>query len=129
MSINKVILEGRITRLGEVVSLPNQLSVRDFSIAHNTYKMINSEKVQESTFLDCTAFSKNEYTWGALNRATVGQLVFITGRLHQSRWVDKVTQKPMSRIKVVVDSLIVIPKSPKTDVITETDVKTEEIPF
>lgn len=104
-TLNKVILIGNLTRDPEIRYTPKGTAVTGFGIAVNRTYVVEStnEKMQETTFLDITA-------WGKLaeiveRHLRKGACVMVEGRLQQQSWEDKATGDKRSKIIIVADNI------------------------
>lgn len=98
-NFNRVILAGNITRDPELRTTQGGTAIVEFGLAINRYR---KDQPDEAHFFDCTA-------WGARGEAIASHLgkgdpILVEGRLTQSRWTDKETQKPRSRVTVTVEN-------------------------
>ena len=101
---NKVFLMGNLTRDVELRSVrEGQQSVGRIGLAINrNYTLPSGEKKEEVTYVDCEAWGRTAETMAKY--LSKGRPVFIEGRLKLDQWTDKDTNKPVSKLKVVVDS-------------------------
>lgn len=85
---NKIMLMGNITRDPALSYLPSNTAVCEIGLAVNRkYKRQDGEQVEETMFVDCTAFGKTAET---INQyMSKGKPIFIEGRLKLDRWQDK----------------------------------------
>lgn len=102
--LNKVIIEGRITKDPEFKVTPSGLSVVKIAIANNR----TIKQQEKTTFVDIAFFGKtadfiNQYLKKG-DRAVIG------GRLEKSSWQDK-DGKTHTRLDVVGDEIGCIPKN------------------
>lgn len=102
MNYNKVILAGNFTREPELQYTRNGTAVCKIGLAVNrTYVNDQNEKVQETTFVDVTAWGRTAEAIG--QHFHKGSPIFIEGRLHLETWTDKATNSPRSKLTVVAD--------------------------
>lgn len=100
---NKVTLIGNLTKDPELKKLPSGSSIVSFTLGLNRkYTKENGEKVEESTFVDCTAFGKPAEIIAEYNRK--GSKLYVEGRLKQDVWDDKATGQKRSKLAVIVDN-------------------------
>ena len=100
-NLNKVMIMGNLTRDPELKYTPGGLAVAEFALAINRRRKDKSgEKVEETTFVDCTAFGKQAEV--IAEHVSKGQALFVEGRLKQERWDDKQGNK-RSKLSVVCD--------------------------
>lgn len=97
--INKVILQGRLTKDAEIKSTANQNAVATFTIAsERSFK--NSEGKYDADFINCVAW-KNTATFIAQHFSKGDQIV-IVGRLQTRSYDDSQGQKRFVT-EVIVD--------------------------
>lgn len=102
MNYNKVILAGNLTRQPELQYTPKGTAVCKIGLAVNrTYTNDQNEKLQETTFVDVTAWGRTAEAIG--QHFTKGSPIFIEGRLNLEKWDDKTTGQPRSRLTVTAD--------------------------
>jgi single-strand DNA-binding protein len=96
--MNKVILDGRLTRDVETRKLPSGSTVANFSLATTrVYYTAEKEKKEETAFVDCELYGPRgdnlqKYT-------SKGRRILVEGRLKQDKWQDK---EGGNRSKIVV---------------------------
>lgn len=101
MSINRVIILGRLTREPELRTTPNGLSVASISIANNRKYKGKDGEVEEVTFVDVTAFGNQAKYAG--EHLTKGRRVLVEGRLKTDQW-EKDGRKH-SKLSVIAESV------------------------
>lgn len=104
MSINKVIISGRLTREPELRSTAGGLQVLCFGVAVNDRRKNQQSGEWEDyvNFIDCTMFgARAERVSRFLDK---GSKVSIEGKLRWSQWETEEGQK-RSKIDVIVDEL------------------------
>ncbi len=105
-SMSKVFLIGNLTRDPELKYTPGGAAVCEFAMAINrayTNKQTN-QKVEEVSFIDCTAWAKTaELVAQYLKK---GSQAHVEGRLQQDRWEDKNNGQKRSKIRVVAERVI-----------------------
>lgn len=101
LSINKVMVTGRLTRDVEIRYLPSGNPVANFSIAVNRRYLDpkTNEWRDETTFLDVEAWGKLAERCGEVLKK--GRPVYVEGRLRQDTW-ERDNQK-QSRIRIVAE--------------------------
>lgn len=101
VSINRVILAGRLAVDPELRRVGDNSPVCDFTVAVTRKKpRVGGE---ETSFIDCTAWGKvAEFIAASLKK---GAIVVVEGRLSQDRWQDKNTGQSRSKLKVTADSV------------------------
>lgn len=109
-SFNSVHLLGNLTRDPELRVTPKGTPICQFGLAINRqYKDDAGAMRDETTFLDIEAWGKQGEL--AAKYLQKGQAVMIDGRLKQEQWEDKTTGQKRSRIKVVADRFVFLPRS------------------
>lgn len=78
MSVNVVTIEGNLTRAPEVRETKNGTAVCNFSVAVNNEYTKNNEKVKETTFVECEAWS---FTAKNMQGLTTRDKVVVVGAL------------------------------------------------
>ena len=113
MNINKVTLAGRLTRDPEIKHTPSGTAIADFSLAVTRYYKNNAgESVEETDFIDVTAFGRSAEMIGKhLGKASP---VYVEGRLKLDQWDDKQTGAKRTRLKVVAESMQFVGPRPQT---------------
>lgn len=103
-NLNKVMLMGNLTRDPEVKYSPKGTAVANLDIALNSsYKDSGGNKVEEVTYVNCTAFGKTAEQCGQY--LAKGRSVFIEGRLKMDSWDDKATGQKRTKLGVVVENV------------------------
>ena len=103
LTLNTVILAGRLTRDPEVKTLPGDKAVVSFSLAINRrFKGADGELKDEVTFVDCEAWNRLAELVGQY--LVKGSGCYLEGRLKLDSWQDK-DGKPRSRLKVVAETV------------------------
>lgn len=104
MSINKVMISGRITRDPELRVTAGGMSVLTIGVAVNERKRnANGEFEDYANFVECSVFGKRA---DALAKYLAkGTKVVIEGHLHYSSWEDKNGGGRRSKLTVYVDEL------------------------
>jgi len=101
--LNKVMLIGRLTRDPVLKFLPSQMAVCEFGLAMGRkFKTATGEQREETTFVDCTLFSKGGEIFQQY--MSKGKQVFIEGRLKLDQWEDKQGGGKRSKLTVVVEN-------------------------
>lgn len=99
---NKVLLMGNLTRDVELKYTPSNMAVANFGLAVNRkYKAADGEMKEETTFVDCEAWSgtaENISKW-----FSKGKPIFVEGRLKFEQWQDKEGNN-RSRLRVVAEN-------------------------
>lgn len=103
-NLNKVMLMGNLTRDPEVKYTAKGNAVASLDIALNSsYKDSGGNKVEEVTYVNCTAFGKTAELCGQY--LAKGRSVFIEGRLKMDSWDDKATGQKRTKLGVVVENV------------------------
>ena len=104
MSINRVIISGRLTREPEIRSTASGMPVLGFGVAVNDRRKNQQTGEWEDypNFIDCTMFGARAES--ASRYLAKGAKVSIEGKLRWSQWETKDGQK-RSKIDVIVDEL------------------------
>ena len=102
MSINRVVLVGRLTRDPELKYTPKGLAVASMSIAVDRYTK-NEAGEYETDFFNITAWQKTaEY---ANNYLKKGRLIAVDGRIQNRSWVDQTSGQKRTATDIVAESL------------------------
>lgn len=100
-SYNKVIITGNLTRDPEMKTTPTGVEIASFCLALNRmFKNQTGEAVEETAFVDCTAFGKQAELIG--NWMGKGRPMLLEGRLKQDTWQNN-DGKKRSKITVVCE--------------------------
>jgi single-strand DNA-binding protein len=100
MSVNKVILVGRLGRDPETKYTPSGQAVSNFSLATDeTYKDKNGERQKKTEWHRLVVWAKQAEI--AQQYLKKGSLIFVEGRLQTREWQDKENQK-RSTTEIVV---------------------------
>ncbi|MBO7107786.1 MAG: single-stranded DNA-binding protein [Verrucomicrobia bacterium] len=103
-NFNKVLLMGNLTRDPELRYTPSGTPVATFGLAVNrTWKDANGQPVNDTLFVDITAFSGLADTISRFCRK--GSPLFVEGRLKLDTWEDKQTGQRRSRLHVVMEAM------------------------
>ena len=80
--LNKIIIQGRIAKIGEVSLTPNQKSVLTFTVAcDRDYDRENTDFIPVVAWGKTAEFVERNFT--------KGQEILVTGRLQIREWTDK----------------------------------------
>jgi single-strand DNA-binding protein len=97
-SLNKLIIEGKLTRDPETI-LANSVTICKFAIANNTvYYDTNKQKKEEVIFLDSVAFGKTAEE--IAKWFTKGKPIILEGRLKTESWEKDGVKKSKSVLNV-----------------------------
>lgn len=106
-SLNKVQLIGNLTRDVELRYTAGGVPVATFGIATNrSYNDASGNAVETAEFTNLVAWSKLAEICSQLLKK--GTKIYIEGRLQTSKWDDKETGKPMQRVEVVINDMIIL---------------------
>lgn len=135
-SFNRVVVMGNITRDIELRTIPSGTRVTDIGIAVNDRIKKNDQWVDETTFVDVTAWGK---TAELLERfGGKGKAILVEGRLKMDKWVDKNSGGNRTKLKVVAENITFVDskgksggaQGPVDDIPYAQNVDTEEgVPF
>ena len=102
MSINRVILVGRLTRDPELKYTPQGRAVASLSIAVNRITK-NESGDYDTDFFNVTAWQKTaEYANSYLKK---GRLIAVDGRIQNRSWIDQTSGQKRTVSEIVADSL------------------------
>ena len=112
MSMNRIVLAGRLTRDPELRYTTSGIAVASLCIAvDRTTKNENGE--YDTDFFDITAWRQTaEFAQKYLGK---GRLIGVDGRLQNRSWVDQVTGQKRTKAEIVADSLQGLDKRPEGD--------------
>lgn len=101
---SSVVVIGRLVRDPELKYVANGAPVCNFSVATSRrWTKTDGQRVEETTFLDVTTWKRLAEICNQFLKK--GREVLVMGSLQQSRWTDKETKQPRSRIKVVASTV------------------------
>ena len=137
MSLNQVVLMGRLTRDPELKSTQSGVDVATFTLAvDRSYIKAGAEK--ETDFLDCVAWRGTaEFISRYFKK---GMQVAVSGRIQTRKWKDQQDQKRVS-VEIVVDEAFFAdskrdtavdrtePRGWQSQDVSFTDLGDEELPF
>ncbi len=135
MSINKVLVSGRLTRDAELGVTRGGTAVSSFGFAVNdrVKNQQTGEWEDSPNFVECVMFGKRAE---ALNRYLhKGTQAFIEGHLHYSSWEKDGVRK--SRLEIIVDSIDLASNSKSNagaqpvqqETYADVEMANEDIPF
>lgn len=102
MSLNRVILIGRLTRDPELKYTPSGIPVANFTVAVDRPRAADSQGEKEADFIPCVAWRQQaEFAGNWLHK---GRLVAVEGRLQVRKWQAQDGTNRYST-EVVVDRL------------------------
>lgn len=103
-NINRVVIEGRLTRDAELKYSNSGFPILKFSIACNDRRKVGDEWQDEASFFDCVILGKlGEAISPRMNK---GAAAICSGKLKQDRWQDD-SGKNKSRIEIMVEEISV----------------------
>ena len=110
-NLNKVMLIGNLTRDPVLKTTTSGVSVCDFGIAINRrYKTAQGEERQDICFVDADVFGKTAEACGRY--LSKGSPLYVEGHLKYDSWVDKTTNVKRNRLKLSVESVQFLYRSP-----------------
>jgi len=106
---SKAIIMGNLTRDPEMRTTPNGTNVCSFTVAVNrSYRDGSGNNVEQVSFLDCVAWTKQGEIIGQY--AKKGSGVLVSGRLEQRSWEDKNSGQKRSRVEIIVEDFNFLPR-------------------
>lgn len=103
MGLNKVIIQGNLTRDPETKFTPSGTAICQIGIASNRKFTQNGESREEVLFADIELFGKTAEL--AQKHLTKGQQCIFEGRLKLDQWDDKQTGQKRSKMKIICDQM------------------------
>lgn len=104
--LNEVIVSGRITRDSELRYTPSGTAVTDVTVASNRIWSKDSEKQEETTFVDVTIWGRQAETLSEY--LSKGRHIMVVGRLKLNKWENADGDK-RSKMTVVADKINLTP--------------------
>ena len=104
--LNEVIVSGRVTRDAELRYTPSGTAVTDVTIASNRVWSKDSEKQEETTFVDVTIWGRQAETLSEY--LLKGRHLMVVGRLKLNKWENSEGEK-RSKMTVVADKVNLTP--------------------
>ena len=132
--LNEVIVSGRLTRDSELRHTPNGTAVTDVIVASNRIWSKDSERQEETTFVDVTIWGRQAES---LQEYLVkGRHIMVVGRLKLNKWETEQGDK-RSKLTMVAEKINLTPgggngKNNKPSSTSKEKVSvatTEEVPF
>lgn len=115
MSLNSVVLIGRLTKDPELKYTPQGTPVASLSIAVDRFTK-GSDGNYETDFFNCTAWRKTaEFAGQYLKK---GRLVSVQGRIQNRSWVDATSGQKRTVTEIQVDNINGLDKPKEGDVPT-----------
>lgn len=106
---NVVVLMGNLVSDPDIRSTKHDKTVASFRLANNRVYGDN----EQSTFVDCTAFSATaDFVGDYLKK---GSRVVVTGCLSQSNWTDKDTGEKRQKLEILCDRVDFAGSKPAED--------------
>ena len=130
--LNEVVISGRLTRDSELRYTPSGTAVTDVIIASNRVWSKDSDKQEETTFVDITIWGRQAES---LQEYLVkGRHIMVVGRLKLNKWETEEGDK-RSKLTMVAEKINLTPGGPRVN--TQPSVPkekagvtaTEEVPF
>ena len=110
VSLNKVLIAGRLTRKPELRQTPSGVFVTDLLVALNRdFVNLNGERQQEVCFVDVVVWGKQAEI--CAQTLDCSSLVLIEGRLQLDVWHSKEGEK-RSKLRVAADKVQFVDKRP-----------------
>ena len=104
MSVNKVILVGRLGKDPEMKSTPSGMSIAQFSIATDEkFTDRSGEKQERTEWHNIVAFNKLAEICGQYLRK--GKLVYIEGSIRTNSWEDKDSGQKKYRTEIIANQM------------------------
>ena len=102
-SYNRIILMGNLTRDPELSYLPSQTPLVKFGLAvNNSYKKKDGTQVEDTLFIDCTAFGPRAETIS--KHFEKGKPILIEGRLKFEQWEAQDGTKRQA-VEIIADTV------------------------
>lgn len=105
-SFNQVTIMGNLTDAPEI-NVYGETTIAKFSLALNRSKKVDGEWIEETDFIQVTAFGKLAEHIGKQSK---GNRIIVIGSLRQETWKDKETGKNRSKIGVYAQSVVPLTK-------------------
>lgn len=126
MTINKVLLAGRLARDPEIKEIRSGLTACKLTIVTEYNFKKDGQDNKELCFTECTLWNKQAER--CANSLKKGSMVTMEGRLKLEKWVDKETGKERSKLAVAAENIIFMePKQLEIEKSAET--WNDELPF
>lgn len=104
MSVNKVILVGRLGKDPEMKSTPSGMSIAQFSIATDEkFTDRSGEKQERTEWHNIVVFNKLAEICGQYLRK--GKLVYIEGSIRTNSWEDKESGQKKYRTEIIANQM------------------------
>jgi single-strand DNA-binding protein len=102
MSLNRIVLIGRLTRDPEMRYTPQGVAVATMRIAVDRFSK-NDQGEYETDFFDVVAWRRSAEF--ASNYLKKGRLISVEGRLQSRTWVDQPTGQKRTAYEIVADNI------------------------
>ena len=110
--LNEVIVSGRLTRDSELRYTPNGTAVTDVIVASNRIWSKDSDRQEETTFVDITIWGKQAES---LNEYLVkGRHIMVVGRLKLNKWETDDGAK-RSKLTMIAEKINLTPGGGKSN--------------
>ena len=109
MSVNRVVVVGRLTRDPEMKYTTQGIAVAQLSIAVNRITK-GEDGDYETDFFNVTAWRRTAEF--ASQYLTKGRLISVDGRLQQRKWVDQQSGQNRSIVEIVADNIESLDRKP-----------------
>ena len=110
--LNEVVISGRLTRDSELRHTPNGTPVTDVIIASNRIWSKDSDRQEETTFVDVTIWGKQAES---LNEYLVkGRHIMVVGRLKLNKWETDDGAK-RSKLTMIAEKINLTPGGGKSN--------------
>ena len=104
--LNEVVISGRLTRDSELRHTPSGTAVTDVIIASNRIWSKDSDRQEETTFVDVTIWGKQAESLQAY--LVKGRHVMVVGRLKLNKWETEAGDK-RSKLTMVAEKINLTP--------------------
>ena len=110
--LNEVVISGRLTRDSELRYTPNGTAVTDVIIASNRIWSKDSDRQEETTFVDVTIWGRQAESLQVY--LTKGRHIMVVGRLKLNKWETENGDK-RSKLTMVAEKINLTPGGSKTN--------------
>ena len=118
MSLNRIVLVGRLTRDPEMKYTPQGIAVATMGIAVDRFTK-NDQGEYETDFFNIVAWRRSAEF--ASNYLKKGRLVSIDGRLQARSWVEQTTGQKRTTYEIVADNIQGLDKRGDTEPTSDAD--------
>ena len=116
-SVNSVIIEGNLTRDGELTYTASGVACLKLGLAYNRSYLDKGEWAKKTSYFEVVAWS--ELALRVQQYATKGKGIRVVGRLEQDRWQGQDGQN-RSAVKIVAEHIEVKPEYKRSEVKPQT---------